>query len=608
MLTKIKYIWENKMNINKVKITNFRKFNNNDNEVIFNKLYRNSNQFSKSASLIVGQNNAGKTSLIKAIEAAVTKPELTIDDVNYDHIEEIRSSWDGKKPVNLFITLKFYVELGDVDLDMLTNLYEFVSISDVINTNQNIEIIVKFESENLNELDIQDEDLSDFYSFYKKLEGVTLKKKYYNSEDQLVTNFKLSNLIDIKTIKANKLDKDQKLSESFTKIIKYVIENDNELKDKTILAIDIFNQSMGTDLLSSSKKLEIDTAALLTTYNVGIALESNLQLKNVLSTQIKYSFKEEAYNIPETQFGLGYSNLVQIIAELVDYIQKFDDETTNNKISLLAIEEPETYMHPQMQSNFIGNIDLAIQKILKNHNKDHLNVQTLITTHSNNILTSKLHANNCFDNIIYFDKKGVIKNLSDEMLNISENDRFIKKHVRLETSNIFFADAVILVEGITEKIYLKEILENDNRFISKIVEVYIVNGTHANKYNDLIKSLEIPTLIITDLDIKVTTKTKAKNCNDITSFKTTNPMFKDESSLLKISETLTKLNNEIGNRIVTTQHEKINGYYATSFEEAFILTNYQNQTLKSILNKIFPKAKEDYLNDMKKNQDIGKIN
>ena len=38
-------------------------------------------------------------------------------------------------------------------------------------------------------------------------------------------------------------------------------------------------------------------------------------------------------------------------------MERYPDSSFNSKINLISIEEPETFMHPQMQELFIKNIN-----------------------------------------------------------------------------------------------------------------------------------------------------------------------------------------------------------------------------------------------------------
>ena len=67
---------------------------------------------------------------------------------------------------------------------------------------------------------------------------------------------------------------------------------------------------------------------------------------------------------------------------------------------MLAIEEPETYMHPQMQEVFIKNINESIATLFEGKHKN-VNSQLIITTHSAHIVNSKIQSGNTFNSINY---------------------------------------------------------------------------------------------------------------------------------------------------------------------------------------------------------------
>ncbi|WP_457553346.1 AAA family ATPase, partial [Desulfobacula sp.] len=128
-----------------------------------------------------------------------------------------------------------------------------------------------------------------------------------------------------------------------------------------------------------------------------------------MNNLIKYEYTEKGLNIPEGQFGLGYSNLMSIIGELIEYIEKYPNEDFHSKINLICIEEPEAFMHPQMQELFIKHINDAISFLLQDSKKK-VNSQLIITTHSSHILNSKINTGNSFNNINYMT---IIKNHSN---------------------------------------------------------------------------------------------------------------------------------------------------------------------------------------------------
>src|SRR5699024_9670487 len=84
-------------------------------------------------------------------------------------------------------------------------------------------------------------------------------------------------------------------------------------------------------------------------------------------------------NLPVTHNGLGYNNLI-FISLLLAKMQKDNDANylgDNASIfSVLAVEEPEAHLHPNMQYKFL--------KYLSEEQNEEVN-QIFITTHSPNI-------------------------------------------------------------------------------------------------------------------------------------------------------------------------------------------------------------------------------
>lgn len=339
---------------------------------------------------------------------------------------------------------------------------------------------------------------------------------------------------------------------------------------------------------------------------MGVDLSADITFDKLMKDLIKYEYIEDDANIPENQFGLGYTNLVMIIAAIMDYMERYPESSFNSKINLISIEEPETFMHPQMQELFIKNINEAIHVLLFSKNKD-VNSQIIITTHSSHILNSKIHSNNTFNNICYLyeDKRNAaVTNLNNKkvMPNKDEDEKseafkFMKKHIKYKISELFFSDAAIFVEGFAEDMIIPYYIEKREGLRKHYISIFNINGAHGFLYKRLIEALGIPVLIITDLDIQRNEESgetdgqeegkekvyKQISCLD--NKKTTNATIIDIYEKEDISAI--PIHIEKGNLYLTYQGE-INGYYATSFEEAFILTNYDNEITNELLKELKP--------------------
>ena len=356
-------------------------------------------------------------------------------------------------------------------------------------------------------------------------------------------------------------------------------------------------------------------SSIESTKNLKMNLHPDITLERIFANSIIYEYQEGNNNIPESQFGMGYTNLMVIIAKIVDYIELYSEKDINGSVNILCIEEPESFMHPQMQELFIKNISKAIATLLGK--KQQLDTfQIIITTHSTHILNSKIQSGNTLNNISYLgrlDGNNIIRNISDTAIVSNRNiDKktyeYIKKYLRLEASDLFFADAVILVEGLSEETYLRYEIDNHHILKNHHVKIYRIDGAHSHKFIKLLELLGVKTIIFTDLDLKRNGNEKKvniknndnsyiipPNISDLEKKYKTKKKFLSTNTTIQyfIKEKLNKDNvkfNEINNwifenlgdkdelsidynNITLYSQGKINGYYATSFEEAIILTN-----------------------------------
>lgn len=177
---------------------------------------------------------------------------------------------------------------------------------------------------------------------------------------------------------------------------------------------------------------------------------------------------------------------------------------------------------------------------------------------------------------------------------------------------------MIFVEGGTEELLLNYYLEYDEVLKKYYISIFRIDGAHAKVYYPLIKQLQIPCLIITDIDIKRTDCEKNKTCNkkcpnnkdghhpksfkQVTSLKgrkTTNKTLKE---LLGTEELDNVEYIESENILVVFQKDPIQQQYATSLEEAIILTNYNHRSMVEILNTALPKLSTDFIQNNKINK------
>jgi putative ATP-dependent endonuclease of the OLD family len=663
------------MYLESLTIKNFRKFRNNNNTIYFvdskaikiNEKGDETSLIAPSSTLIIGKNNTGKTTVARALNVVSEKKKPSAYDFNMDYLRGLIATYesklkgkngvDGLETPHLEFKLTVRVniaELEGVRSDIVNNLYQFVPISS--ETPDLVTIIVrcqiKEEAAFRNQLvDIINAD----YSKLKDKKLIPLKKleklcdfmeddklfkfTYHAASGVEVTEPSLSELIKVKEIKANRHLGDHVLSEIYQKIILSQFSANEEDKNKLGKEIDKINELIDGSVSDKGETITDVLKEIEKNNHVGVGLSGDVTEDLILKRLIKYSFSEGEDYIPENQFGLGYVNLLNIIGEIIYYVDGYEDESFRNQINLLFIEEPEAFMHPQMQEFFINRIDSAVKKILElskdteKKSRKELYCQIAITTHSSHIVNSKIHSSNSFNNINYLtsvNKNAEAVQLNDKIVcgeeNIEESEglKFIKKHIKYKVSELFFADAVVFVEGVTEETLLHFYLDQNNTLRDYYISVFNINGAHGKLYYPLVKALKIPCLIVTDLDIKrmgceKNEKNKdhsvGKSCQfcgktaeeddkkiyrQITSLQeryTTNETIKTFANRKMEKDNLEPIKDFLlegveyfsdGNLYVVFQKDPIQGQYATSFEEAFILTNYNDGILNDVLKSCKP--------------------
>lgn len=633
------------MYLKSLKIINFRKFRTTDNIIGFvnsqgitQKGKQNSESNEKNVdginiasvtTLIVGKNNAGKTTVLELLKKLIdksTEKKFSEKDFNFRYLEECIESIDVSEEKMELPYMEFVVTIAleEESNDRVTNLVPFMLLENVEDSELKIYIRyevadnIKFKNEVM-ELVRKEEDKNvRFNKFLKFMEETDFKLNYYDKNGNMVDrNFKLSNIIELKPICVDNVTKGTCLTDAFNKIISYRYKE--SLKTEKAAMEDNISDMNGmlSANIKNSHTTSINSALhkIVSMEKVGIELTADITFEKVIKNLLRYEYVEGDMKIPENQFGAGYTNLMMIIADLMDYMEHYPDTSFNSKINLISIEEPETYMHPQMQELFIKNISDAIQELLLTKNKK-VNSQLIITTHSSHILNSKIHSGNSFDNINYvYENQGsaavaILNNaavMSEKETKLKKSEKeneekkkiaqfnFLKKHIKYKISEMFFSDAVIFVEGVTEETVLPFYIERMEGLNKHYISIFNINGAYGLVYYNLIKTLKVPTLIITDLDInekkaegddKENKREKDVQITDLTGKITTNQTIRHfcdgNDDISKIKDFV------IDENIYLAYQGKINGYYATSFEEAYILTNYENQLLNDVLKDTKP--------------------
>ncbi|WP_375586836.1 ATP-dependent endonuclease [Flagellimonas aurea] len=189
---------------------------------------------------------------------------------------------------------------------------------------------------------------------------------------------------------------------------------------------------------------------------------------------------EYDYGVNATELGSGFQNAI-----VLAILKSFEERRKNG--ALFLIEEPEMYLHPQMQRSLYK----TIRKIGETN-------QVIYITHSPNFVTIPE-----FDeiSIICKNTNGTFATQSNMVLDDGLRNKF-RKELNPNRNEMFFAKKVLIVEGDTEKLALPEFANRANIDLDQIGSSIIEVGGKRNllDFIDIANSFNIPVAVAYDTD------------------------------------------------------------------------------------------------------------
>lgn len=419
--------------------------------------------------LIIGENDVGKTNLIYALRLMLDRSlsELDIEPSELDfHVQ------GGVQSENLEIIIKF---LDIKEEAALSILKEHVS--------DDGECVFKYmaSKENLDYklyLGQNETDLSEIQSRYY-LKYINLK---YISSQRDLSKF---------------ISKEKK---QLLKISKTKITEEQEKLDRE-------------NLLKISKQLvELDDKVAQLEYVKTATKEVNLELKKLAYAYDDYDVKlnasgiEVADFINKLQLGAisGGSNVMlggdgrnnQILIALWKALSVFEHDS-NDEVVFYVIEEPEAHLHPHQQRKLASYLSSELPS------------QCLITTHSPQIASS-------------FSPSSIIRLFKKDFATFAASNGCTKElgtawtelgyRMSIIPAEAFFSSGVLLVEGPSEEILYKEMLFKNGIDIDYFnLSIFSVGGIQFNVFAKVLQALEIPFAFRTDNDVSTTTIKNVKH-------------------------------------------------------------------------------------------------
>jgi predicted ATP-dependent endonuclease of OLD family len=394
---------------------------------------------------------------------------------------------------------------------------------------------------------------------------------------------------------------------------KYYETHIDPLKDPTegdIEAINAIYEAQKTfadsmDIGFKEALIELETLGYPGFHNPKIKLNPEQKLTDGLNhysvLQYEHDSSKSLY-LPETYNGLGYQNLIFMAFKLMSFrdswlkigklnTQKNETKIMFSPIHLVLVEEPEAHLHPQAQQVFIKQAYNILTKKDDIHERK-LTTQLIITTHSSHITN-----NSDFAELNYFKRIHPTQNelQCSEVISLSnvfgedENtEKFVARNIKIAHCDLFFADAVIIIEGDAERILLPHFINNWELLTQSYISILSIGGSHAHVFQPLIEILGIPTLIITDIDAVGSKKNSIpveRGKGQLTSNETLKKWFPQKSTideLLDLSDEYKEQNNPHKLRVTYQIPIILNGSEVLpyTFEDSLIFTN------KELLDKI----------------------
>jgi putative ATP-dependent endonuclease of the OLD family len=208
--------------------------------------------------------------------------------------------------------------------------------------------------------------------------------------------------------------------------------------------------------------------------------------------------------------GLGRNNLLYV-ALVLSQLAKAPDTSAGDEafvcFRLVGIEEPEAHLHPHLQDHLARNIE----EIRKEHSGT---LQLILTSHSTHVATKISLQNTAV--LFRRDSDGAIAaHYVLEGIDIAKDKdavRFLSLYLDATKSRMFFARRLILVEGIAEQIVIPLLFEQETGQSLEAVgcTVINVNGVAFRTFLTIVKNgFFKKCVVLTDSDTGTATENRS---------------------------------------------------------------------------------------------------
>lgn len=432
------------MYISKIEIENFRNFRTN--VVTFN----------NGLNVIIGENNAGKSNLLRALRLLldpIYNKNLKINDF-CKHIP-----WTSQAPPKISISIIIEGQTSIEAVEDMAVVSDWLIELDDDNWQAQLtyefflpeEYVSDYES-----LSIQEQDTTP--NRFLKLSNILPKYVYriYRGKPDLKQKASYESLSRLGFYFLDAIrDAEQRLMTGKSALLKSVLNNllDNATDEDDLVQVKTDFADISDNLLKNIKdRIDLSpVTAMSKDIGLGVAGEIGIEAEVTeqdLIRSLEVVFNTNGFELPINFNGLGYNNLIYISVLLTHLIIKQDSKRTSKEkliiFPLLAIEEPEAHLHPAMQYQLLKWLQEEIKK-------KKITRQIFITTHSSNITAAA-----GLDPLIMLylvdneTKTAYPSKVFGDTPNDITSKRYIERFLDVTKSDMFFAKKILLVEGLAE--------------------------------------------------------------------------------------------------------------------------------------------------------------
>lgn len=472
-------------------------------------------------SVIVGENNVGKTNFIKALQL-ILDPSLSDEDRMLSE-SDFNDSLKNPMENNQEILIQIYISNYRRNVAIMTML----SDATVLDAEGNEVLLLSYKffphidefgkKEYQYEVYMRDDMSRKFGSRERKYLNIKVIKALRDVEADLRNSKKspVKKMLDDYKISKEVLEN---IASEYKECGDRVLDLD-EINDMTMHINERFSEILGNhDYDISLQAMEVDPTRVLGSLKMLMAnrsvSDSSLGLDNILYISLVLQMLKDK-TVPTFVSGSEYSELLtKENSEIIDecyisnaggnyvlrtdlneenyaslYTFMADNGHGNNAVTLLAIEEPEAHLHPVYQR--------LIYKDVINRN----GFPILLTTHSTHItsvvpIKSLVHLHQEAGNTVAHSTASMPM-LEGEFLDV-------ERYLDVKRGEIFLGKGVILVEGIAEEYIIPKLAELLGKPLDeKGIVVCNINCTNFKPYMKMLNSLSILYAVITDGDFYI---------------------------------------------------------------------------------------------------------